>query len=129
MELSSSEDQLDEVVITILGITFKENVPDIRNTRVIDIINELRNHSVTIQVYDPCAEIHDVKNEYQIDLKDYKSLQRADVVIVAVPHDEFIDKGWSGISALLHPSGGIVFDVKSILDRCNKPNNIELYRL
>lgn len=128
-KLKSSDKALDDVVITILGITFKENVPDIRNTKVIDIIDELRNYPVTTQVYDPCAEIQDVKSEYQIDLKDYKSLQRADVIIVAVPHDEFIDKGWNGISDLLHSSGGIVCDVKSILDRRNKPDNIELYRL
>lgn len=128
-QLKESNKELDNVVITILGITFKENVPDIRNSRVIDIIDELKNYPVTIQVYDPCAEVQDVKNEYQIDLIEYETLQKADAIIVAVPHGDFIVKGWHGISGLLHASGGIVYDVKSILDRNNKPDNINLCRL
>ena len=61
--LRKEDKDLAEVVVTILGITFKENVSDIRNTRVIDIITELDNYPVTIQVYDPCADIIDVKDE------------------------------------------------------------------
>lgn len=128
-KLESSNKALDEVVITILGITFKENVPDIRNTRVIDIIDELNNYPVTIQVYDPCAEFQDVKDEYQINLIEYEALKKADAIIVAVPHSEIIAAGWQGILGLLQTSGGIVFDVKSMLDRNNKPENISLCRL
>lgn len=127
--LKLTNKKLDNIVITILGITFKENVPDIRNSRVIDIINELRNYPVTIQVYDPCADAQDVKNEYQINLTEHEALQKSDAVIIAVPHDEFIANEWDGISNLLHPAGGIVYDVKSILERRNKPSNIELFRL
>ena len=127
--LKLSNKSLDNVIVTILGITFKENVPDIRNSRVIDIINELKNYPVTIQVYDPCAEPEDVKNEYQLNLIEYEMLQKSDVVIIAVPHDDFITNNWEGISELLHTKGGIVYDVKSILNRRNKPNNITLYRL
>lgn len=127
--LKLTNKKLDNIVITILGITFKENVPDIRNSRVIDIINELRNHPVTIQVYDPCAEEQDVKNEYKINLTKFEALQKSDAVVIAVPHDEFIENEWDGISNLLHPAGGIVYDVKSILERRNKPSNIKLYRL
>jgi len=128
-KLESSNKSLDEVVVTVLGITFKENVPDIRNSRVIDIINELGNYPVTIQVYDPCAEPEDVKNEYQINLTEYEALQKSDAVIIAVPHNEFIENNWEGISELLHPEGGIVYDVKSILERRTKPLNVQLYRL
>ena len=127
--LKTSDKFLDDVVVTILGITFKENVPDIRNSRVIDIINELRTHPVTIQVCDPCAEPEDVENEYQINLIEHEALQRSDAVIFAVPHDDFIAKNWDGISGLLHPEGGIVYDVKSILERRNKPGNVKLFRL
>ena len=127
--LKKGNKNLDEIVITILGITFKENVPDIRNTRVTDIINELGNHPVKIQVYDPCADALEVKNEYQIDIIEYENIQKADAVVVAVPHDDFISTGWNGITKLLKPVGGVVYDIKSILDKSNTPDDVNLFRL
>jgi UDP-N-acetyl-D-glucosamine/UDP-N-acetyl-D-galactosamine dehydrogenase len=121
--------ELKEIVITILGITFKEDVPDIRNTRVTDIINELGLHPVTIQVYDPCADSIDVKDEYQIDLVEIENLKKADAVILAVPHNDFIVQSWELISDLLLAKEGLVYDIKSVLDRKNKPENINLFRL
>lgn len=120
---------LEQVVVTILGITFKENVPDIRNTRVIDVFNELSNFPVTVQVYDPCADNVDVKEEYMIDLIEMDNLQKSDVVIVAVPHREFITGGWKFINQLLNEDKGIVYDIKSILDRSTIPENVNLIRL
>ncbi|MBL1140591.1 MAG: nucleotide sugar dehydrogenase [Proteobacteria bacterium] len=127
--LKNSSKKLDEVVITVLGITFKENVPDIRNTRVIDIVNELGNYPVTIQVYDPCADSQDVKSEYQIDLVELDDLDKADAVILAVPHNDFVKQGWKLISELLQVKEGVVYDIKSILDRDTTPENINLIRL
>jgi UDP-N-acetyl-D-galactosamine dehydrogenase len=127
--LRKGSKKLDEVVITILGITFKENVPDIRNTKVIDIISELNNYPVTIQIYDPCADSMDVRDEYQLDLIEFDDLEKADAVILAVPHKEFLDQGWKLISELLQTKGGIAYDIKSILDRNTAPENINLYRL
>jgi UDP-N-acetyl-D-glucosamine/UDP-N-acetyl-D-galactosamine dehydrogenase len=128
-QLKKDDKELDEVVITILGITFKENVPDIRNTRVIDIISELNKCPVTIQVYDPCADSIDVNNEYQIDLIEFEDIGKADVVIIAVPHDEFVDQGWELIAKLLKSKDGFVYDIKSILDRTSIPKDINLVRL
>ena len=128
-QLTNSGKDLNQVTITIFGITFKENVPDIRNTRVIDVVNELGNYPVKIQVYDPCADALDVKNEYQIDLIEFDNLKKANVIIYAVPHDNFINQGWKIISELLTTDGGIVFDIKSVLSRDEKPENISLYRL
>ena len=127
--LKNKNKDLDGIVITILGITFKENVPDIRNTRVIDIITELRNYPVTIQVYDPCADSLDVRNEYQIDMTEFDDLKNSDAVILAVSHDDFVTQGWTLISELLNPEGGVVYDIKSTLDRNNRPENINLFRL
>jgi len=127
--LRKGSKKLDEVVITILGITFKENVPDIRNTKVIDIISELNNYPVTIQIYDPCADSMDVRDEYQLDLIEFDDLEKADAVILAVPHKEFLDQGWKLISELLQTKGGIAYDIKSTLDRSTTPENINLYRL
>ncbi len=126
--LEKENKNLDDVVITVLGITFKENVPDIRNSKVIDIINELSNYPVTIQVYDPCADRLDVRDEYQIDLVEFDDLKKADAVILAVPHNDFLEQGWELISKLLEKEG-IVYDIKSILDRNTIPETLKLFRL
>ena len=127
--LKKENKDLGEVVITILGITFKENVHDIRNTRVIDIITELGNFPVKIQVYDPCADSVDVNNKHQIVLTEFDDLKTSDAVILAVPHDDFVTQEWKLISNLLNSEGGIVYDIKSILDRNKKPDNVNLIRL
>ena len=120
---------LNGIIITILGITFKENVPDIRNTRVVDIITALRDHPVTIQVYDPYADSLDVRSEYQINMTEFDDLKSSDAVILAVSHDDFIVQGWALISKLLNSENGVVYDIKSTLDRNNRPKNINLLRL
>lgn len=117
------------IVITILGITFKENISDIRNTRVIDLITELRNYPVTVQICDTHAESIAVRDEYQVDLTALDNLKKADVVVLAVPHDDFVEQGWKLISELIQPKGGIVYDVKSVLDKNTIPENINLFRL
>ncbi len=127
--LNNIDKDIENTVITILGITFKENIPDIRNTRVVDIIKQLGNKPVILQVYDPHADADDVKQEYQIELQDYDSLQKADVIVLAVCHDEFIDDGWNLVGSLMNSNGGIVYDIKSALDRDKTPDNIRLLRL
>ena len=127
--LNAKNKKPDQTVITILGITFKENIPDIRNSRVIDIVKELSNQPVTIQIHDPYADSNEVKNEYQIDLLELDALEKANVVIIAVAHDEFVNKGWSLISRLIDIDEGIIYDIKSVLDRKSIPGNIHLLRL
>jgi UDP-N-acetyl-D-galactosamine dehydrogenase len=127
--LKNKNKDLNGIIITILGITFKENVPDIRNTRVVDIITALRDHPVTIQVYDPYADSLDVRSEYQINMTEFDDLKSSDAVILAVSHDDFIVQGWALISKLLNSEDGVVYDIKSTLDRNNRPKNINLLRL
>ena len=115
--------------VTILGFTFKENISDIRNTRVIDIVNELQSFDINVQVCDPLADKSEVYEEYQLNMFSKNELKKADAVILAVPHKEFVDGGWDLISGLLHDNQGIVFDVKSLLPRDTKPDNIILQRL
>jgi UDP-N-acetyl-D-galactosamine dehydrogenase len=115
--------------VTILGFTFKENISDIRNTRVIDIVKELQSFDVNVQVYDPLADKSEVCNEYQLNLCLKDELKKADAVILAVPHEEFVDGGWDLILSMLRDNKGIVFDVKSLLPRNIKPDNIILQRL
>ncbi len=118
--------QLTNVII--LGFSFKENISDIRNTRVIDIVNELESYDINVQVYDPLVNKTDVFDEYNLALTDIDQLDPADAVILAVAHDEFLEDSWHLINTLTKQNA-FVFDVKSVLPRDKKPENIELFRL
>jgi UDP-N-acetyl-D-glucosamine/UDP-N-acetyl-D-galactosamine dehydrogenase len=116
-------------IVTVLGLTFKENVPDIRNSRVVDIVRELASFGVGAQVHDPLALTSEAEREYGITLVEMPALRRADAVILAVAHDDYVRGGWSMIEKLLKPGGGVVLDVKAMLDRGAKPQGVELWRL
>ncbi len=115
--------------VTVLGLTFKENVPDLRNSRVIDIIKELQDYGVDIQVSDAYADSKEAQKEYGIDLIPYEKLEPSDAVVMAVSHKEYIDAGWEQFNHLLKDGQGIVVDVKSALNKSEKPFNIDLWRL
>lgn len=118
-----------DATVTVLGITFKENVPDTRNSKVADIVRELSASGVGVQVHDPLASAHEAKHEYGIDLVARDALKPCDAVVVAVAHDEYLRGGWPLICSLLRDGEGLVFDVKSMLDRASKPGGIDLWRL
>lgn len=99
--------------VLVLGITFKENCPDIRNSKVIDIINELQEYDIKIAVNDPWADSHEVKEEYGIDLLSSFNIDDFDGVILAVSHNEFKDET---LIKSLQNYKGIVFDVKCLYD-------------
>jgi UDP-N-acetyl-D-glucosamine/UDP-N-acetyl-D-galactosamine dehydrogenase len=115
--------------VTILGMTFKENVPDTRNSKVADIVAELQSFGLAVQVHDPLADAAQVKHEYGIELTPIEALHPADAVIFAVAHEPFVRGGWPLLSRLLKGGGGVVLDVKSKLDRSQRPQQIELWRL
>ena len=103
--------------ILILGITFKENCPDIRNTKVVDIYSTLSEYTSNITVYDPWADFDDVKHEYGIDITsgDLDKLKyKYDAVVLAVAHNEFKELD---LRQLLANENGVVYDVKGIIDR------------
>jgi UDP-N-acetyl-D-galactosamine dehydrogenase len=116
-------------VVTVLGMTFKEDVPDIRNSRVADIVQELGSFGVRTQVHDPLALAEETKHEYGIALTAMDALKPADAVILAVGHKVYVDEGWPLIQRLLKGGSGSVIDVKSRLDRGSKPDGIDLWRL
>ena len=100
--------------ILVLGITFKENCPDVRNTKVIDIIKELRSYKVNITVHDPWANCEQVKHEYGVAcLAKLPIEKKYDAVILAVGHDEFLEIDFTTL--LNEP--GVLYDVKGILER------------
>lgn len=99
--------------ILIMGFTFKENCPDVRNTKVIDIFNALKEYSVNITVYDPWANPDIVKREYGIDIVNELPHQKFDSIVLAVAHDAFLKLDIQGLCLDNH----VIFDVKGILDK------------
>ncbi|UKT63285.1 nucleotide sugar dehydrogenase [Pedobacter mucosus] len=99
--------------VLILGFAFKENCPDTRNTRVIDIYKELLSFSLTIDVFDPWANAEAVQQEYGINLINKEALKSYDAIILAVAHSQFLDLDYT---ALKQPDG-ILFDTKSFINR------------
>jgi len=100
--------------VLVLGLTFKENCPDLRNTRVIDIINELQGYNVQVDVNDPWADVTEAREEYGIDLVSSPVPGAYDAVIVAVAHHQFREHGATGLRACCKPEG-ILYDVKYLL--------------
>jgi UDP-N-acetyl-D-glucosamine/UDP-N-acetyl-D-galactosamine dehydrogenase len=102
--------------VLIMGLAFKENCPDLRNTRVVDIVAELRSYNANVHIHDPWVSAKEAKDEYGIDLVAEPEAGKYDAVILAVSHREFIAIGADGIRALGKP-GAVVFDVKRVLPR------------
>jgi UDP-N-acetyl-D-galactosamine dehydrogenase len=113
-------------IVTILGLTFKEDVPDTRNSRVIDIVRELQSFGLTVQIHDPLANAAD---EYGVKLTELHALQPAEAVVLAVAHQHYMVGGWAFIQQLLRDGSGLVLDVKARLDRATTPAGVELWRL
>jgi UDP-N-acetyl-D-galactosamine dehydrogenase len=100
--------------ILLLGVTFKENCPDVRNTKVVDIIGELKSYDINLTVYDPWANPEEVAHEYRIDtVQKLEDNKKYDAVVLAVAHNEFIDTDWNTCLK----DGGIIYDVKGCLDK------------
>jgi len=100
--------------VGLLGLTFKENVPDLRNSRVPDIVDELRDYGVEALVHDPLAPSDQAKEEYGIELRPWDSLGELDGLVLAVPHREYLDR-LDQVVGLIR-EGGVIVDVKSVLD-------------
>lgn len=116
-------------IVTVLGLTFKEDVPDTRNSRVVDIVRELQSFGLVVQLHDPLADAGDAAEEYGVKLLPLDELRPADAVVLAVAHNEYAAGGWPLIQRLLTGGNGLVYDVKSTLDRGSKPAGIDLLRL
>ncbi len=114
--------------VGILGLTFKENVSDVRNSRVPDIVAELRQFGIESLVHDPLADIHEAQQEYGIQLVDWQDMSNLDAVVLAVSHQAYLDMARDRLLACVH-SGGVVMDIKSILDPAIVPPNITYWSL
>ena len=99
--------------VLILGITYKENCPDIRNTKIPDIITYLKNHGISVEVYDPHASIKEVKKEFKVELVRSLNNKTYDGIILAVAHDKFKDIDLKQIKN----KHSVVFDIKAFLNQ------------
>jgi len=107
---------LKDAKVSVLGLTFKENVPDLRNSHVIDVINELRTYGVQVFVHDPVASPAEARREYGLDLVPWETLPTTDAIVVAVAHRQFREMGEKTLSSKI-TKGGCLVDVKSQFDR------------
>lgn len=103
--------------VLVLGLTFKQNCADIRNTKVLDLFGNMQSYGMNVDVYDPWADAAEVRDVYGIEiLKDLPVAGGYDAVILAVPHDELIEIGAQGLRAMLDPNG-VLFDMKAVFDQ------------
>ena len=116
-------------LVTVLGLSFKENVSDLRNSRVVDIIRELEDYGIAVQVHDPLAGAGDAQAEHGVSLVEWDVLEPAQCVVLAVAHQAYVDGGWTRIKSLLADGEGVVADVKGVLDRDHIPEGVSLWRL
>ena len=110
--------------ILVLGFTFKEGCPDVRNTKVIDIVRELQGYNARIDIYDPWIDVAEAEHEYNVTLlKDKPQANTYDAIILAVAHPEFLQLGATGIHAFGKP-GHVLYDVKSLLSRSDSDGRL-----
>lgn len=107
--------QVVDAKILIMGLTFKENCPDLRNTKVIDIVRALEEYDVKVDVFDPGASNEQAQEEYDVELIEQPIVDNYDAVILAVAHKEFIELGVEQVRNYLKPNG-ILYDLKYVFD-------------
>ena len=115
-QLIKSGDCIRGSKVVVLGLTFKENCPDIRNSKVADLVKELLDYGCEVFVNDPIAEVNSAWREYQITLIPWDDLPQANALIVAVPHRKYLEMPLDSLLSKLKPAGVFV-DVKSTFPR------------
>ena len=111
---------MKDAKVAILGFTFKENCPDTRNTRVIDIVNELKEYGINPMIADPEADAEEAKHEYGVVFDSVEDIKEMDAIVVAVGHDEFLKFTQEDFDKMFKEGsneGKVLLDIKGILDR------------
>ena len=115
-QLIKANCNVKDAKINVLGLTFKENCPDLRNSKVAELINELKSYGIELHIHDPVADAKEARHEYGIELESWESLPRAEVIIAAVSHQEFIERPISDFQSKVIERGCFI-DVKSQFDQ------------
>ncbi|MDD2944123.1 MAG: UDP binding domain-containing protein, partial [bacterium] len=106
---------LKDARVGVLGITFKENVADLRNSKVPSIIDELKDYGVTVLAHDPLADHHEAEEEYKLLLNSIEEFQDLDACILAVSHRQYLDMGVAAVTKMLK-AGAVFVDIKSVFE-------------
>ncbi|WP_373848508.1 nucleotide sugar dehydrogenase [Achromobacter insuavis] len=114
--------------VGILGMTFKENVPDIRNSKVVDLYRALGDYGITPVACDPMVDVEQMRHEYGISLVERDQFRDLDVLILAVPHRETMETLWEDLPQLVK-ADGLVCDLKSVLDSRRLPSGLLYWTL
>lgn len=125
--LIAAEKPVRNAKVAILGFTFKENCPDTRNTRIIDIVNELKEYGITPVIADPTADSEEANKLYGVHFVDAASISGMDAVVLAVAHDTFKTLTQEDIASLFGEGKKVLLDIKGILNRKEYENNGYLY--
>lgn len=117
--------------VLIMGLTFKENCPDLRNSKVEDIINELKEYNIKVSVIDPIADEREAKREYNVSLEKFENISKVDAVILAVGHKEYKNINLNTLKNIYSEKNKMVLvDVKGILNKQEAINlGYEFWRL
>jgi UDP-N-acetyl-D-glucosamine/UDP-N-acetyl-D-galactosamine dehydrogenase len=128
--LSQLDRPISDLKVAVLGLTFKENVPDLRNSRVPDIVNELKEYGLEVMVHDPLAEPEEAVAEYGLRLLPWDRIKQVDGIVLAVPHRQYLQ---TDLQELLKPlrrqRNSVVVDVRGALDPQKLPGTIKYWRL
>lgn len=116
-QMIKADKQIKGSKALILGLTFKENVPDTRNTRVIDIVNELKEYGLVVHISDPVADKKEAFHEYGVEIEDFTDIQEVDVVVLAVGHEEYKNIDFAKLKSKYKKGQPILIDVKGICDQ------------
>jgi UDP-N-acetyl-D-galactosamine dehydrogenase len=114
-EMIAAGSQVKGAKVSVLGLTFKENCPDLRNSRVIDVMRELQSYGIDVHVHDPISDANEAMHEYGVTLEPWDKLPTCDAIVVAVSHKEFAARHLSEYKAKMNGKGVLV-DVKSMFD-------------
>ena len=128
-QISRQKVAVSDAKVGIFGLTFKENVPDLRNSRVPDIVDELRSYGIEALVHDPAADKEAAMTEYGIVLREMSDLSELDAVVIAVAHADYVKLGLNKFVSSLKAKNGVIVDVKSIFDPKSIPQGVKYWSL
>ncbi len=115
--------------VAVLGLTFKENVPDTRNSKSLEIVHELESFGIDVKVHDPMALADDVEKDFGRTITPLEQIRDMDAVVLAVSHSDYVQEGWPLVRGCLRGGEGVVFDVRACLDRARQPEGVKLLRM
>lgn len=126
-KLIKAEKKIKGCKVAVLGLTFKENCPDTRNTKVIDIINDLKDYGIEVLVYDPVADKQEALEEYKIQLNSIDELKSVDAVICAVAHNDFKQISIDQLTSMYNDDKKVLIDIKGLYNKADLDKSEFIY--